>query len=275
MANQTLRELAKEHAQGTLDKDSYRKSRANLIQGIISASIPLKEIDYPPLVEPPEPESLDDTQRRDDYKKPPVKKAEPQAAASPEPRTGNSSTDTVESGTGATNKILFAGLALAIVAIIIVAVLALRGGDNGDKSATSASAASATAAGADSAAGSDTVVETTTKARGLILSFLDKKNWSDSSLNYFLQEWAELPADDMLATKGSLAMGQLTNAIYKQLLEEQALSGLVDDDSSLNKQRQLVQFATGLGIEDSRISLPEELEEMDGTMEEVMEEMEP
>ena len=48
MANQTLRELAKEHAQGNLDKDSYRKSRANLIQGIISASIPLKEIDYPP-----------------------------------------------------------------------------------------------------------------------------------------------------------------------------------------------------------------------------------
>ncbi len=272
MANQTLRELAKEHAQGNLDKDSYWKLRANLIQGIISASIPLKEIDYPPLVQPPEPESLDDTQRRDDYKKPPVKKAEPQAAASPEPGTGNSSTDTVESGTGATNKILFAGLALAIVAIIIVAVLALRGGDNGDKSATSASA---TAAGADSAAGSDTVVETTTKARGLILSFLDKKNWSDSNLNYFLQEWAELPADDILATKGSLAMGQLTNAIYKQLLEEQALSGLVDDDSSLNKQRQLVQFATGLGIEDSRISLPEELEEMDGTMEEVMEEMDP
>lgn len=223
----------------------------------------------PPLVQPPEPESLDETQRRDDYKKPPVKKAEPQAAASPEPGTGNSSTDTVESGAAASNKMLLAGLALALVAIIIVGVLALTGGDNGDKSAAS------TAAGADSATGSDAVAKTTTKSQVLIQSFLDKKNWSSSSLDYFAQQWADLSANEILASKGSLAMGQLTNAIYKQLLEEQALSGLVDDDSSLNKQQQLVQFASGLGIEDSRISLPEEPEAMDGTMEEVMEEMDP
>ena len=69
-----------------------------------------------------------------------------------------------------------------------------------------------------------------------------------------------MPVADALASKDSLETGQLTNAIYKQLLEEQALSGLVDDDSSADKQRQLVQFAADLGIEDSRISLAEELE---------------
>ena len=64
MANQTLRALAKGYANDSLDKESYRKARAELIQGIISKKIPLAEIVYPALVKPPEPEALDDTQQR-------------------------------------------------------------------------------------------------------------------------------------------------------------------------------------------------------------------
>ena len=74
MANNTLRELAKEYAQGNIDKESYRSSRAELIQGTVAETIPLKEIDYPPLVQPPEPESLDETQRKDESKSPPAQK---------------------------------------------------------------------------------------------------------------------------------------------------------------------------------------------------------
>jgi hypothetical protein len=86
------------------------------------------------------------------------------------------------------------------------------------------------------------------------------KDWSNSTIDAFAQDWADLPAGDVLVSKNSTEMGQLTNAIYKQLLEEQTLSGLIDDDSSVNKQKEQVQFALDLGIEDSRIALTEELE---------------
>ncbi len=268
MANQTLRELAKDHVNGNIDKDSYRKSRAELLQGIVSGSIPLAEIDYPPLVQPPEPESLDDTQRKSDVKTLAPKKSKPKAEGKTEAAASKPAEDTGSSADSETkpNKILFVALGLAVIGIIIVAVIAMTG-DSAEPPTPTSSASTDDYAGADAAT---PVAETTTQAQALIRDFLGKKNWSDSSLDYFLQQWAELPAGDTSSSQDSLEMGQLTNAIYKQLLEEQALSGLVDDDSSLNKQRQLVQFATELGIEDTRISLPEmaetSMEEMEGSM---------
>jgi hypothetical protein len=264
MANRTLRELAKEHALGNLDKDTYRKSRAELIQGILSATIPLQEIDYPPLVQPPEPEELDDTQRKDDPKRPPAPKAEAEAATAPKSETPNVSNNAATLDSGGSNKMLFIGLGIAVVALILLLVFAMGG--NSDKQTNTATPASI-----DISENTISTQQTATQAQNLIQSFLSKKNWSASSLDDFMQQWAELPAGDILASKGSLALGQLTNAIYKQLLEEQALSGLVDDDSSLNKQRQLVQFASELGIDDPRISLPEEAQ----LVEEVMENLQP
>lgn len=254
MANQTLRELAKEHAQGNLDKDSYRKARAELLQGILTSKIPLKEIEYPPLVQPPEPESLDETQRKENIKKPSERKTDPDSTTSPKTPAEKATDNNNGNETGGSNKILIIGLALAIVAIIAVGILALTGEDKtGPGKTASVSTGTGTTTGA-----SDSAAKTRTQAEQMISDFLAKKNWSNSNLDDFQQQWADLPAEDIQAARGSLALGQLTNAIFKQLLEEQALSGLVDDDSSSNKQRQLVEFASTLGIEDERISLPEE-----------------
>ncbi len=260
MANTTLRELAKEHASGNLDKDSYRKSRAELIQGITAGAIPVKEVNYPPPVQPPEPEDLDVTQRKDENKNPPAKKAEPQASTPPKPETGESSVANACNDTGKSNQTLLIGLSLAVVGIIIVVVFLLKGTDNSDTAAS-------TATGTEIPAGNTSAAAATTKTDTLIQGFLENKNWSDSSLGDFRQQWTNLSTDEMQAAKGSLALGQLTNAIYKQLVDERALSGLMDDDSALHKQRQLVQFATELGIEDNRISLPD--------MPEAMEKLEP
>jgi len=252
MANKTLRELAKAHALGELDKETYRKSRAELIQGIVSATIPLLQIEYPPLVQPPEPEALDDTQRKDDLKKPPVKN-EPATATSPAEakKTARPANHAAGPNRTGSNKMLIISLAVAIVAVIILALIALSGGGTSEPANTSNSVS------AENAADSIAAPQTRTQAQTLIQNFLDKNNWSSSSLDDFLQQWDGIAAGDMLASRGSLEMGQLTNAIYKQLLEEQALSGLVDDDSSLIKQEQLVQFAAELGIDDPRIRLPE------------------
>ena len=241
MANSSLRELAKEHAQGNLDKETYRKSRAALIQGIVSHKIPLKQIDYPPLVQPPEPESLDETQRKEDNKKPPA------ASTSPgNDSAENTSNDNNNNAGSGTNKILIVGLIVGVIAIIIVAVLALKGGGTSKKSG------SVTRTGTQNIE----VTRTKTKTQDLVENFLNQKNWSSANLDSFLRQ---LSPEEQLASKDSLEIGQLTNAIYKQLLEEQALSGLLDDDSSLVKQGQLVEFAEELGIEDARISLPDDV----------------
>jgi hypothetical protein len=254
MATQTLRKLARGYADGTLDKDRYRKARTELIQGIVSSKTPLAVIEYPPLVQPALAEELDDTQRKTEVKKPTAEKAKaaaPVAPAAPERSEKPPTESTPEESKQGSNKLLFIGLGIALVAIIVVAVITLSG--DSSKQSTAAKSTSAS-----SSSNATKTIAASSKSQSMIRDFLSKKNWSSSSLEYFQQQWSALSEDEKLSSKNSLEIGQLTNAIYKQLLEEQALSGLVDDDSSLNKQRQLVQFANALGIDDSRIKLPED-----------------
>jgi hypothetical protein len=53
MSKQTLRELAKDYAKGTIGKENYRKSRTELIQNIISDKVAVKPIDYVEPLKPP------------------------------------------------------------------------------------------------------------------------------------------------------------------------------------------------------------------------------
>lgn len=253
MATHSLRELAREHARGNLDKNAYRKARAELLQGIVAETIAVEENDYPPLVQPPEPESLDDTLRRDEHKKVSAK----QAAARPEPAS-TPTADAPRASEGKSHKSLLAGL-LVVVVVTITGIVILVGGDDADTTrVTPAVSASDTV---DTTATVPT--PTASRAVGLLQDFLDAQNWSATNLENFLQQWQTLPEDETVAGRTSLEMGQLTNAIYKQLLEERALSGLVDDDSSVSKQRQLVQFARQLGIDDERLSVAEEMDAME------------
>ena len=73
----------------------------------------------------------------------------------------------------------------------------------------------------------------------------------------FVGQWQQLSAEERNAAEESIALGQMTNAIYKKLLEERALSALGDESSALEKQRKFVSFAEKLGISDPRIALPD------------------
>ncbi len=263
MANQTLRQLAKQYSLGNLEKDDYRKSRAELLQGIVAGNVSLAEIDYPPPVQPPEPESLDTTERREDLKRKPAAEgggaasADDAAAAKSEAAPAPTAPATAAAAEKSSNKGIIIGLVVAVV-LIGVAVVGMMGGKDEKADASSTGdMAQAMSSGAEPAA-SESVSSAAGKAEELIKEFLANNNWSEDSLGQFSQDWSALSNEEITATDESVALGQLTNAIYRQLLEEQALSGLVDDDSSLSKQRRLVEFASSLGISDSRIKLPEE-----------------
>lgn len=244
----TLRQLAKEHAEGSLDRDSYRKSRAEYLQGLVSGEISLQEIDYPPPVKPPEPEALDTTERREEAKRP----AKP-AAQAPAEATAPAANPPAGQAEPGSNRGVFIGIAIALSVIILLA-FSFMGGEEEQASGSSPQAPVKT--GKEQTFAPASAEGAGDEVQQLIQSFLDKNNWSADSLQQFQQHWTGLASQQLSAARNSPALGKMTNAIYRQLLEEQALAGLVDDDSSLNKQRQLVEFARSLGIEDERFKLP-------------------
>jgi hypothetical protein len=95
-------------------------------------------------------------------------------------------------------------------------------------------------------------------AQQLLSEFLAQRNWAASgNLDAFIRNWQNLPAETRAAAAGTLELNQLTNAIYKQLLEERALSGIGDAEAALNRQKKLIEFAAQVGINDPRIAMPE------------------
>ena len=73
----------------------------------------------------------------------------------------------------------------------------------------------------------------------------------------FKSAWNSLTAEEQADGLTSPLKGQLTNAIYQQLLEERALLGLGDTETVLSRQNSLVNFASELGINDPRLQVQE------------------
>ncbi len=66
MSHQTLRELAREYAKGIIDKDNYRRLRAELINAIIAGEIVTVDADYPPpLVAPSDEDETTENVKKD------------------------------------------------------------------------------------------------------------------------------------------------------------------------------------------------------------------
>ncbi len=95
-------------------------------------------------------------------------------------------------------------------------------------------------------------------AQTLIRGFLNKNKWSESDLEKFLQQWHTLSSEHKDRAMSTIEIGQLANAITKQVLEERALSGLGDTSKSDQKLSQLVQFADQIGITQPPTTLPEQ-----------------
>ena len=237
MQHVTLRKLASDYAEHILGKEEYRKSRAALLQGIVSGEIELRANDYLPPVIPKQdfPNAEIDEQSTKADGDITEFHAETQAAPSSVKKTPEGR-----------QKFIIIGSGLLIGIVLLIALSP----DNKETGTTTGKTASVEQNRPVTHAAPG-------EAQKLIQDFLEKKDWSDTGLSNFKTRWQSLTTAQQAAATGSIQLSRLTNSIYKKLLEERALSGLSNDEEALNKQRKLLEFANNIGINDPRIRLPE------------------
>jgi len=241
MSQMTLRQLARAYAEGELDKDSYREARAELIAGILAGDIPVHEHEnLPPVRTRRNDATLEQATERRSPKKKATEATGSRQSPSPAPPK-KPAAPAKKSGRSA----LIAGIVIGVLLLVITVYYI---GFTGEED---------TAAGEAGDSAMDTGAPDNTAGHELITTFLRNRTWTSESIDGFVVDWRALPASDREAAAGSAQMGRLTNAIYKQLLEERALSGLDNGEAAVEKQRQLVEFARSVGIDDPRISLPD------------------
>ena len=229
MADTTLRSLAKAYAKKNLEKAAYREARAKFINGVLTGGITLTVNDYPPLIRPKADTTTETTLRKQQKKKRALTEAVTEQP--PQPAKFNKG-------------VLAAGI--AVVVILVVISLLIFTGDKEE---------------ANNTGGTTAEISTPTKpneAQLLIRDFLAQRNWAtNANLDAFVLKWESLPGDNRNNIQNTLELNQLTNAIYKQLLEERALSAIGNSTDATNKQLKLIEFARRIGINDTRIAMPE------------------
>jgi hypothetical protein len=227
----TLRGLAKAYATGILEKDKYRKDRTTFIEALLSGAVTLHPAESP------------------------VQAKMERTGEIPIDRVNQAALEdininiTPEPGPLKTNLALIIGGVAALLVIVIIVMFATSG-DDSDTAAALPLPQSPVAA--------PPVMDTPrTAAQNLIASFLAKNTWSEAAMEAFLAEWEVMPEPEKSSIGNTIELGQLANEIYKKLLEERALSGIGNPEASYAKQRQLVEFAANIGVNDPRIALPE------------------
>jgi len=244
MSNQTLRELAKDYARGQIDKDSYRKSRVELITAITAGKVNVKDIDFPPPLMPSEEEAaITETAKR-----------EKSEAASPAPKNrpapSGSTSNKQQSVERKKLPLMFISISIVIVITLIVLVVLFYPKPPGSETVETSNSSDKTEAvtATTSAAGTNMAGES------LIADFLRQKSWTEASLDTFLNSWSTLTQEERDSAKPSKRMQRMHDSIYKQFLEEKALSS-IDSEKATLKQEKLIAFAKALGIDDSRLVL--------------------
>lgn len=245
MSNQTLRELAKNYALGEIDKDNYRKSRVELITAITAGKVNVEAIDFPPPLMPSEEEAaITETAKRD--------KTEVVSPASKQKPTPNGAASKQQSSAKTNKKspIMFITVSSVIVISLIIVVILFY-----PKPPGSATTETTNASNKAQAPTTPAVTASTNMAgESLIADFLTQKNWSEDSLDTFLNSWSALSQEERDSAKPSKRMQRMHDSIYKQFLEEKALSS-IDSEKAALKQEKLIEFAKAIGIDDSRLVL--------------------
>tara|TARA_R110000782_G_scaffold186176_11_gene276429 strand:- start:1930 stop:2670 length:741 start_codon:yes stop_codon:yes gene_type:complete len=245
MSNQTLRELAKDYARGEIDKDSYRKSRVELITAITAGKVDVKAIDFPPPLIPSEEESaITETAKREK-----TEIVSPSASQGPIPNGTPSSKQHSSIKADKKSPMLFITISTVIVITLIIVVVLFYPKPPGSKTTAISNVPDITQASTLDATTSNNMA-----GESLISDFLTQKNWTEDSLDTFLNSWSTLSQKERDLTKPTKRMQRLHASIYKQFLEEKALSS-IDSEKAAMKQQKLIEFANAIGINDSRLIL--------------------
>lgn len=258
MTSKTLRDLARDHAKGNLDKDAYRKARAELIEGILAGSIPVPEHEFRAPLPASDPEDSQDATVPRKHKKKDLKIPELEVSdqtsvmpqrSRPAPSAPAPAPQKTSARSGGSRKVSWI-LGVILVVLLVAAAFYTSSQSGGAQRDVSVRTTPPTDQPAPLPPPTPQVDNSATR---LIGSFLDHENWSEQNLADFVSQWASLPADDRSAATGSVAEGQLATEIYKELLEERALSGVGDPDKAHAMEERLVNFAHQVGINDPRL----------------------
>ena len=246
MTEKTLRALAKDYANGVLDKDAYRKARDTLICGILSGDTPVVANEFRP---PLQAQDLNST-----FEKTAIQMVVPPKEKEPRPTTEfvpppKSEMFTEAKTRGSSLKLyILPGIVVAAIAIVILGLVlsvpddtTLLATDNSDVLPVEQT----------------TIAEHNVSASELIEGFLNSHDWSEEQLQQFISHWNNLTPDELAKGLTPPLSIRLANAIYKQLLEERSLFGIGNDDAIIARQQTLVDFAEGLGMDDPRLQVRE------------------
>ncbi len=244
MSNQTLRELAKDYARGEIDKDIYRKSRVELITAITAGKVNVKAIDFPPPLMPSEEEAaITETAHRDTTEI--VSSPAKNKSATRKPPTHQHSL----SETNKKSPLIFISVSAVIVISLIIVVILFYPKPPGSTATETTNISNKAQAPTPTA-----TANTNMGGESLIADFLRQKSWTKDSLDTFLNTWLALSQKDRDSAQPSKRMQRMHDSIYKQFLEEKALSS-IDSEKAALKQQQLIEFASAIGIVDSRLIL--------------------
>lgn len=257
--SKTLRSLAKDYAEGILDKEAYRKARDDYLHGVLEGTITVEPIEYRPPVEMLD---LDATQERTNIRPhDPRETIDGSTALSRENSDAKSAT---ESGLGHENTqgrstaaentsspYLIVSAVILILAGIGVSFALLKQSGSANNQSVATVAEQTVVPVAEPA--SEIILDTPSEAEVLMENFLQQKDWSETSLQDFKAQWQSLDATDQQQGLASPLHSQLVNAIHKKLLEERALLGLGESEEVVNRQQQLVNFANAIDIHDPRL----------------------
>ena len=246
MSRQTLRNLAKDYAKGVIDKDKYRKSRTELIQGIVAGKIEVKPIDFIEPLKPSDNTDEDITEGRDrNWDTTQIASPDP---SSPKPRAEAKPSTIVETKKatkkGKSNHIFIIISVVFVLALIIAVVLFYpRPPESNKVENTNVSTSAVT-----------TTSNVSTTAEILIGKFLNEKDWGNKNLNKFIDSWTALSQEERDAVNGTNRMQRLKATIYDQFLKGKALAS-IDAEKAIEKQQKLIDFAEAIGVNDPRLVL--------------------
>ena len=245
MTEKTLRALAKDYANGVLDKDTYRKARDILICGILSGDTPVVANEFRP---PLQAHDLNSTFDKTAINlSAPPKEPRPTTEFVPPPKQPDVFVETKTRGSSLKLYIL-TGVVVAAIAILILTVFF---------SVPDETALLATDRNDEPSVGQTTLAEQNIQASELIDGFLNRRDWSEEQLQQFISRWNNLTPEELAKGLTPPLSIQLANAIYKQLLEERSLFGTGNNDAIIARQQTLVDFADALGMDDPRLQVRE------------------
>jgi len=250
MNKQTLRGLAKGFAKGAISKEDYRRSRTELVQGIIAGKIPLKSIDYEAPLKPTnelENAITEGIERDRTEVTSPQQTRKPKSSSVPPVKQNVSSKKN-------NNKSPFVFILVSVIIVLSLVLAAILFYPKPPESATVKISAATPDNSTPTSSTVSSTMDESIAGETLIANFLSEKSWDEESLDKFIASWSALTAGERESANQTKRMQRMKDSIYKRFLEGKALAS-IDSDKAQIKQQQLIEFADAIGINDSRLIL--------------------